>query len=103
MKLFLSNFFREVFGNSLDLLHRAATSSSSSNPQFSGYQMRRRRYDRSQWVRPFDSALQPGSVFFPSVEYFQRHVSATRRISPWLHRELTVLLGLTHSITSVRV
>jgi len=83
-------------------LELANSSSASSSSNFSGYQSRRRRYDRNHWVSPFDSTLQPGTVFFPSIEYFQGHPSALRRISPWLHRELTVLLSLTRSRPQVR-
>lgn len=68
-----------------------------------GYQNRRRRYDRNEWVQAFGSTLQPGSVIFPSVEYVRSHPNVTSRLRSWLYRELNVLLGLHRSRDQVNL
>lgn len=59
-----------------------------------GYQNRRRRYDRDEWVEPFGAAIARGPVRVSSLEYIRSHPSAIVRLRTWLFRELSVLLGL---------
>ncbi|CAG7720230.1 unnamed protein product [Allacma fusca] len=84
----------EYFGTSIGL-HNNDPMSSSLIPN---YQARRRIYDRNQWVIPLGRTLPEGSYMFPSIEYIQTHPTARSRITTWLHRELTVLLGLQMSM-----
>lgn len=65
--------------------------------QMPGYQNRRRRYDRNEWVQPFGSTLQAGSAVLQSMDYIRTHPTAGSRLRNWLYRELNVLLSLYRS------
>lgn len=88
--------YRELFGSIGD-----AADSVETEASLRGYQNRRRIYDRGQFVQPFEGTLPAGTVFFPSVEYFRTHPSSYGRVTPWLYREIMVLMGMHRSRTDV--
>lgn len=98
LKLWLFSY-RENFG---DILRRSELRYQEDSGNMRGYQNRRRRYDRDEWVQPFGTTLQPGSVMFPSLEYIRSHPSAFSRLRGWLYRELNVLMGVSRNRNQVR-